>query len=290
VGDEPDADLRGADGESPAQVTKRTFAGQFFIDGGMCWQDTSGFWNDHPEHSITLLMGLHWRSPTKRKVLRHVATALVRNGNDWFSVDGDRWRVDYDKLRTAFKLHPDFEWLTGSAFVEPEYDTIERSVPFEKDKTEPHPLVTLAFERDTLQQTIETAEERRTRIFDSMDFHGEVVSTCRNRFVAGQADDAIFQCCLRINAIVQVRSGVGGMDGDALFGLVFRSDAPTLSFTPCSNADEKNEQDGVRLLFQGMARAIRNPRAHRAVGTDEVAAIEHLAFLSMLLRFLDGAK
>jgi hypothetical protein len=179
--------------------------------------------------------------PPEAEVLRFIATQLVRNGTGWFSPKGNRWRVDYDKLRAAFKLGSDFDRLTGSAFVEPDYDTTERSVALQGDKTETHPLVTLAFERDALQQTIETDEERRARVFDSMRFHPEVVATCRDRFVAGQADDAIFQGCLRINAIVQARAGVSGTDGDDLFGLVFRSDAPKLSFTPCSNKDEKNE-------------------------------------------------
>jgi len=198
--------------------------------------------------------------------------------------------VDHNKLRASFKLGKDFEWLTGSAFVEPEYDTTERPGMLDRHKTERHPVVTLAFERDTLQQTIETDEERRARVFDAMSFHQEIVVTCRSRFVAGQADDAIFQGCLRINAIVQARSGLSDLDGEALLGQVFSGDPPMLRFTPCATSDEKNEQAGFRFLFQGMWKAIRNPRGHRAVGTDEVAAIEHMSFLSMLLRFLDDAK
>jgi uncharacterized protein (TIGR02391 family) len=192
------------------------------------------------------------------------------------------------KLRGAFGLGPEFAWLTGSAFVEPEYDTTERPGMLDRTKSESHPLVTLAFERETLQQTLETDEERRARIFDGMRFHIEVVATCRDRFVDGHIDDALFQGCLRINALVQTRSG-SSLDGDALFGSVFGGDPPQLRFTPCSTTDEKNEQAGFRFLFQGMAKAIRNPRAHRSVGLDEVRGVEHLAFLSMLLRFLDVA-
>jgi len=268
----------------------RSFHAQFILDGPVRWEDTSPRSRQNlPEHSLTLYMSPMWRSPVKREVLRFVAKRFVEKGVDWFSVDGNRWRVDYDKLRTFLKLGSDFDWLTGSAFVEPDYDTTERLVAFQGDKTETHPVVSLAFERGTLQQTIETDEERRTRIFDSMRFHAEVVATCRDRFVAGQADDAIFQGCLRINAVVQARTG-SALDGDALFGSVLGGDPPQVRFTPCSTTDEKNEQAGFRFLFQGMAKGIRNPRGHRRVGTDEISAMEHLAFLSMLLRFLDTAK
>ena len=64
---------------------------------------------------------------------------------------------------------------------------------------------------------------------------------------------------IRITAIVKARSGVSDMDGEALFGSVFRSEAPKLKFTPCSSQDERNEQEGFRFLFQGATKAIRNP-------------------------------
>jgi uncharacterized protein (TIGR02391 family) len=266
--------------------SRRIFAAHFILGGGVKWEDTSGMaGSELPENSLTLYMSL--TRGEKREVLRFIAKALVGNQTEWFSLDGNRWRVDYDKLRAFFKLRDCFDWLTGSAFVEPDYDTTEHKW---MRGTETRSLVTLAFERDTLQQTLETDEERRTRIFDAMRFHQEVVATCRSRFIVGQTNDAIFQGCLRLNAVVQARSGVSGMDGDPLFGHVFKSDAPKLSFTPCSNGDERNEQEGFRFLFQGMAKAIRNPRGHRPVGNDEVSTIEHLAFLSMLLRYLDEAK
>jgi hypothetical protein len=50
-------------------------------------------------------------------------------------------------VRTFFKLGKEFEWLTGTAFVEPEYDTTERRAAFERDKTETHPVVTLGGDR-----------------------------------------------------------------------------------------------------------------------------------------------
>jgi uncharacterized protein (TIGR02391 family) len=192
-------------------------------------------------------------------------------------------------MRAFFKLGREFEWLTGNAFVDPEYDTTTRPAAFSPERSETHPLVTLVFERDSLQQTLESDEDRRSRVFDSMKFHPDIAATCRARFVAGQSDDAIFQGCLRVNAVVQARTG-SLLDGDALFGSVFSSETPQLKLTPCQTSDEKNEQAGFRFLFQGMAKAIRNPRGHRVLGVDETVTIEHLAFLSLLLRFLDAAK
>jgi uncharacterized protein (TIGR02391 family) len=57
-----------------------------------------------------------------------------------------------------------------------------------------------------------------------------------------------------------------------------------------SNKDERNEQQGMQFLFMGMWAAIRNPNAHRFLQLDEASALEHLGFISMLLRYLDTAK
>jgi hypothetical protein len=128
-------------------LTWRVFAAHFIVDGPVKWEDTSVGGRIRAEHGLTLYMSPIWRSPLKREVLRFVAKAFVENGFDWFSLDGNRWRVDYDKVRTFFKLGKEFEWLTGTAFVEPEYDTTERRAAFERDKTETHPVVTLGGDR-----------------------------------------------------------------------------------------------------------------------------------------------
>jgi hypothetical protein len=46
----------------------------------------------------------------------------------------------------------------------------------------------------------------------------------------------------------------------------------------------------MMCLFQGMWAAIRNPHAHRFLSIDDTSALEHLGFVSMLLRYLDTAK
>lgn len=278
--------------ETASALTRRAFVANVYTDGRISWEDISDIGGRGlAQHSLTISVPLHGPSP-RREVLRYVAEIFIQNRFDWFSLDGNRWRVDFDKLRAAFKLGAEFDWLSGSAFVEPDCDTFQDAVSFPRDgerQTELRTSVSLGFERDTLQQTFETDEERRGRIFDAMRFHPEVAGTCRSLFVSGHGDNAILQGCLRLNAVVQARTG-SALDGDALFGSVFSGDPPQLKFTSCQTPDEKNEQAGFRFLFQGMAKAIRNPRAHRHVGVDEVAAIEHLAFLSMLLRFLDSAK
>lgn len=73
----------------------RSFHAHYILDGPLKWEDTSPrSRRSLPEHSLTLYMSPLWRSPVKLEVLRFVAKALVENRFDWFSLDGDRWRVD----------------------------------------------------------------------------------------------------------------------------------------------------------------------------------------------------
>jgi hypothetical protein len=151
--------------------TRWMFAAHFLTP--IKWEDVSSMGGRNwAEHSLTLYMSPHWRSPQKREVLRFIAKELVETGTEWFSLDGNRWRVDYEKLRAFFNLGTEFEWLTGSGFVEPDYDTTQETTRMRSGlcdaEVETRPLVTLSFERDTLQQSLELDEQRRTRIFDSM--------------------------------------------------------------------------------------------------------------------------
>jgi uncharacterized protein (TIGR02391 family) len=274
-------------------VIKRRFVAQFILGptddsaASLQWQEISSLRD--PDHSLFLIFAPVYSNPLRATVFRYVARALRASAEEavWFHLEGNKWLVDHEALRTRFKLGDEFRWLKGRGFVAPEYD-LHPATPGAPNQTVP--WVTLRFERDTLQESFETEEQRRTRVFDRMNFHGEIVRTCRGLFVSGHPDHAIFAACKRVNALVQERSGIHDQDGDALFGSVFTSKDPKLKFTPCETSDERNEQDGLRFLFQGMAKAIRNPQGHREVNVDDVVAIEQLGFISLLLRHLDGVK
>ncbi len=63
-----------------------------------------------------------------------------------------------------------------------------------------------------------------------------------------------------------------------------------IKLTALSNLSEQDEQDGFRFIFAGGVQAIRNPRDHEHSVTDDPdICLDHLSFVSLLLRRLDQA-
>jgi hypothetical protein len=65
---------------------------------------------------------------------------------------------------------------------------------------------------------------------------------------------------------------------------------PKLKLTPLISISEIDEQKGYRFVFAGGMWAIRNPRGHEFnVVDDPDTCLDHLSFVSMLLRRLEEA-
>ncbi len=131
--------------------------------------------------------------------------------------------------------------------------------------------------------------DARALAFDARLLHPEVVATCRPLFIDGHFTDAVLNGCKRVAHGVQARAALA-TDGDSLFAQAFKPDGGMLKFNPLSTNDDRNEQRGLMLLYQGMWAAIRNPNAHRFLTLDHTSALEHISFLSLLLRYLDTAR
>lgn len=99
----------------------------------------------------------------------------------------------------------------------------------------------------------------------------------------------IKEICSRLKNIYKKHRGVD-LDEVNLFSMVFNSDENKTLFVAGENLKSisgKDEQDGFRMLFLGMWKALRNPNAHnnRVMTINE--ARDQLYFLSMLMYKID---
>jgi uncharacterized protein (TIGR02391 family) len=125
--------------------------------------------------------------------------------------------------------------------------------------------------------------------FDTRNIHPRLPAKVKKLFDDGHFAEATYHAFKFLDKKVERHSGLSDT-GFSLMMKAFDSKNPKVQLTPLKNASEKDEQEGYRFMFAGGVQAIRNPRAHEfAVVDDPDTCLDHLAFMSLLLRRLEQA-
>jgi len=234
----------------------------------------------------------------RREAVSALAKWFVKAQAGWFALRGAEWLVDLDALRDELGLssnHPDLDGLVGKVVVVPEYE-VEQGDSYYDDsiaalsRAKKTVHVRLVFQFGSLQDALETEEQRRTRHFDERHFHHEVVSYARGLFIGGHLRQGVHDVSIRIIELVTEKSGLES-DAYPLMLQAFKPTSPILKLNKLETQVDKDEQHGFQFLFAGMVLAFRNTSSHATVvgPSDETDALEQLAFLSLLLRRLHTA-
>lgn len=119
--------------------------------------------------------------------------------------------------------------------------------------------------------------------------HSDVREVADRYLESGHPEVAIFEAFKAINQRVRAMTGLD-LDGSKLMGEAFADSDPPIAFADLSTQTGRDIQAGVRFMFMGAVRGIRNPDAHELfTALDDEEALETLAFASMLMRRLDEA-
>lgn len=122
--------------------------------------------------------------------------------------------------------------------------------------------------------------------------HPEVVRYCREELLRKDCYEAVFEAVKGLGTRLREKSGLDE-DGRALVQAALRGKQPRVLVTDCSTVTERNEQEGVALIAEGVFAAFRNPAAHEPRLVWEVSeqdALDVLGTLSMIHRRLDAAR
>ncbi len=126
--------------------------------------------------------------------------------------------------------------------------------------------------------------------FDERNIHPDLPPSVRTLFDDGHFAQATFEAFKYLDKTVEKHSGLLNDTGKDLMMKAFKEDAPKIKLTPLVSKSEQNEQEGYKFLFAGGIIAIRNPRGHEhSVVDNPDVCLDHLAFVSMLLRRLEQA-
>jgi uncharacterized protein (TIGR02391 family) len=135
----------------------------------------------------------------------------------------------------------------------------------------------------------EAIAESQLHPFDRRNIHPSLPSKVRTLFDDGHYADATFTAFKYVDKKVQQHAKLRE-SGFKLMMAAFDKTKPRIQLTPLSNESENDEQEGFRFIFAGGTMAIRNPRGHEVeVREDPDTCLDHLAFVSLLLRRLEQA-
>jgi uncharacterized protein (TIGR02391 family) len=148
-------------------------------------------------------------------------------------------------------------------------------------------MIDLLSER--LDDSGETGVSQALRAYEGLALHSEIERAAGALYRNGHYANAIEDAVKALNALVRLRSGLD-VDGMSLMERAFNPTTPILKFNDLQNQTDRDEQKGFMMLFSGAAVGLRNPRAHTLIRDDPERALEFIAFVSLLAKFVDGAK
>jgi len=126
--------------------------------------------------------------------------------------------------------------------------------------------------------------------FDERNLHEKIPSKVRKLFDDAHYAQATFEAAKFLDKSV-AKFANSTKSGASLMQEVFKEPAPAIQLTALSNTSEIDEQKGFQWIFTGSVWAIRNPRGHEFDVQDTVdKCLDHLAFISMLMRRLEEAE
>jgi len=130
-------------------------------------------------------------------------------------------------------------------------------------------------------------------LFANYPLHPRIKEACRDLFEKGEYANAVFEAAKGYNEFVKEKSGVNNQDGRSLMQLVFKPDNPVLKVNPLKTESDRNEQEGVRLLSEGIVAAFRNPKGHTPKSKIRITpyeALDQIVTISLLAMKVEKAQ
>jgi|SRR5664279_888273 len=125
--------------------------------------------------------------------------------------------------------------------------------------------------------------------FDNRNIHPSLPAKVKILFDDGHFPEATSLAFKFLDKRINKISGIA-KSGLKLMMDAFDGTPPRVKLNGLATTSEIDEQQGYRFIFAGGMQGIRNPRAHEpAIVDDPDICLDHLSFVSMLLRRLEQA-
>ena len=119
--------------------------------------------------------------------------------------------------------------------------------------------------------------------------HADVVKCCKEEYLQENYFHAVFEAAKSLSEKVREKTGLQE-DGSTLFNTVFSVNNPRLALNSLQTSTEKNLQNGLKEMLNGVTHMVRNVTAHELKVkwvVNEQDAIDILTTISFLHKQLD---
>ena len=147
-------------------------------------------------------------------------------------------------------------------------------------------LATLRAAKDDLEMEMVHTDSKEFDI-EQIPLHPRIASVAVDLYHDGHFANAVYDASKALNNFVKERSGRHDIDGASLMRTVFSKNAPILAFNELSDQSDRDEQEGMMHLYQGVALGLRNPRSHEFIQDSPERALEYICLISMLANRLE---
>lgn len=138
-----------------------------------------------------------------------------------------------------------------------------------------------------------TEVERRTRSLVSelqkRHIHYDVIKCCKEEYLQENYFHAVFEAAKSLSEKVREKTGILD-DGTSLFNTAFSVNNPRLAINSLQTSSERNIQNGLKEMLNGVTHMVRNVTAHELKikwVVNEQEAIDILTTISFLHKQLD---
>jgi uncharacterized protein (TIGR02391 family) len=136
---------------------------------------------------------------------------------------------------------------------------------------------------------LEGAPHRAASLHD-LNLHPRIADVVGKLYEGGHYGNAVLDAAIALKNLVQEKSGQHGLDGAPLMRTVFSPNNPILVFNDLTDQTDKDEQEGMMHLYEGVMLGVRNPRAHDLFDQDPQRALEYIGLISLLAKRVGEAK
>lgn len=176
------------------------------------------------------------------------------------------------------------------------FESVKEGLCFDQDETHEGSRVLSASEVAMLYEALtrETFDPDPLMLFELYPLHPRVKEIARKPFKEGNYIHAVFEATKALEEYLKKKTGID-RSGRPLVQQSFGGESPRIKFNNLESRSKNDEQEGLKMIAEGIFAAFRNPKAHEPMDTSTVQinaieALDQLIIISYIFKRVERAE